>query len=146
AARAWAPIERLLAMATPDEIDLDDEEVEELFGPIADDLAAAGLPVLWPSDVFRPLEMRPVLDTPAPESVSGGRLDLSALGEIRWHATVDGGELTESELLELSQAKRPVVRLRGQWVRADPERLARLNQRQALSAGEVLAAAATGTI
>ena len=147
AARVWPPVERLLQEATPEVLVLDDAEAEELFGPVADDLAAAGLPVLWPAVVLRPVELRPVIGTPAPEAGSGGAgLDLSSLGEMRWHATVDGGDLTEEELLQLAEAKRPVVRLRGQWVRADPDRLRRLSERTPISAGDVLSAALSGTV
>ena len=147
AARVWSPVERLLEEATPEVLVLEDAEAEELFGPIADDLAAAGLPVLWPAEVLRPVELRPVIGTPAPESGGGGAgLDLSSLGEMRWHATVDGGDLTEDELLQLSEAKRPVVRLRGQWVRADPDRLRRLSERTPISTGDVLSAALSGTV
>jgi len=147
AARVWAPVERLLQEATPEALLLEDAEVEELFGPVADDLAAAGLPVLWPAEVFQPVELRPVIGTPAPEGGGGGAgLDLSALGEMRWHATVDGTDLTEAELLQLAEAKRPVVRLRGRWVRADPTRLRRLAERTPVDTGDVLAAALSGTI
>ncbi len=149
ASRAWSPVERLLAEATPTELDLADAEVEELFGPVADDLAAAGLPVLWPAEVFRPVELRPVVGTPAPtapEEGGGAGLDLTSLGEMRWHATVDGTDLTESELLQLAEAKRPVVRLRGRWVRADPDRLKRLSERTRLDPGDVLAAALSGSV
>jgi superfamily II DNA or RNA helicase len=147
AARVWAPVERLLQEAAPEVLVLEDAEAEELFGPVADDLAAAGLPVLWPAEVLRPVELRPIIGTPAPESGGGGAgLDLSALGEMRWHATIDGGDLTEAELLQLAEAKRPVVRLRGQWVRADPERLRRLAERTPISTGDVLSAALSGTV
>ena len=146
AARVWAPASRLLQESTPDALELDDAEVEDLFGPIADDLAAAGLPVMWPAEIFRPVELRPVVSTPQPEGGGAGRLDLSSLGEIRWHATVDGTDLTEAELLELAQAKRPVVRLRGQWVRADPTRLERLNERRRVPVGEILSGALTGKL
>ncbi|MFP5578509.1 MAG: DEAD/DEAH box helicase [Acidimicrobiia bacterium] len=147
AARVWPPVERLLQEAAPEVLVLEDAEAEELFGPVADDLAAAGLPVLWPAVVLRPVELRPVIGTPAPETGSGGAgLDLSSLGEMRWHATVDGSDLTEEELLQLAEAKRPVVRLRGQWVRADPDRLRRLSERTPVSAGDVLSAALSGTV
>ncbi len=146
AATIWPPAERLLQESTPESLDLDDHEVEELFGPVADELAAAGLPVLWPAEILHPLELRPVVGTPQPDGGSTGRLDLSSLGELRWHATVDGTDLTEAELLELAQAKRPVVRLRGRWVRADPARLKRLEERRDVPVGDVLSAALSGTL
>src|SRR5690606_12718062 len=123
-----------------------DDEVEELFGPVADDLAAAGLPVLWPSEIFAVIELRPVVGTTQPTPVAGGGLDLSTLGEMRWDATVDGADLTEAELLQLAEAKRPVVRLRGRWVRADPARLKKLGERVEVGFADVLAAALSGTV
>ncbi len=151
AARVWPPIGRLLQEAAPEALVLEDAEVEDLFGPVADDLAAAGLPVLWPAEVFRAVDVRPVVAAPSDDtdrSEGGGRggLDLSSLGEMRWHATVDGTDLTEAELLQLAEAKRPVVRLRGRWVRADPERLRRLSERTPLGPGDVLSAALAGTV
>ncbi len=146
AASVWPPAGRLLQESTPEELELTDEEVEALFGPVADDLAAAGLPVLWPSEVFAAIELRPVVGTAQPEAVSSSGLDLDSIGEVRWDATVDGAGLTESELLQLAQAKRPVVRLRGRWVRADPARLKKLNERTEVGLGDVLAAALSGTV
>ncbi len=146
AATVWPPAARLLQESAPEELELTDEEVEALFGPVADDLAAAGLPVLWPSEVFAAIELRPVVGTAQPEAVSSSGLDLDSIGEVRWDATVDGAGLTESELLQLAQAKRPVVRLRGRWVRADPARLKKLNERTEVGLGDVLAAALSGTV
>ena len=146
AASVWPPVARLLQESAPEELELTDDEVEDLFGPVADDLAAAGLPVLWPAEVFAAIELRPVVGTAAPDAVAASALDLSTLGEVRWDATVDGAELTESELLQLAEAKRPVVRLRGRWVRADPARLRRLGERTRVSLGDVLAAALSGTV
>ncbi len=162
AARAWAPIGRLLEEATPEQLVLEDGEVEELFGSVADDLGAAGLPVLWPASVLQPVDIRPIIvhadapgatDDPDDDGWWGAgddrptsTLDLATLGEMRWHATVDGTDLTEDELLQLAEAKRPVVRLRGQWVRADPDKLRTLNDRRPLDPGEILAAALAGTV
>lgn len=147
AASVWPPAARLLQFAAPTDLALDDEEVEDLFGPVADDLAAAGLPVLWPSELFARLELRPVVGTASPEAVAGGgMLDLDTIGEVRWDATVDGVDLTERELLELAQAKRPVVRLRGRWIRADQQRLRKLQERSEVGLGDVLSAALSGTI
>lgn len=147
AASVWPPAARLLQFSAPTDLELDDDEVEDLFGPVADDLAAAGLPVLWPSELFARLELRPVVGTASPEGVGGGiGLGLDTIGEVRWDATVDGVDLTERELLELAQAKRPVVRLRGRWMRADQQRLRKLQERSEVGLGDVLAAALSGTV
>lgn len=146
AARAWAPVGRLLDEARPSLLELADHEAEELFGPVVDDLAAAGLPVLWPAEVLRPLELRPVVTTPRPAAVAGSGLDLASLGELRWRATLDDHELTDAELDALAEAKRPMVRLRGRWVRADPDRLRRLGERRPVRVGAALGAALSGTL
>jgi SNF2 family DNA or RNA helicase len=146
AARVWGPISRLLDQALPDVLELDDEEATELFGPVADQLAAAGLQVLWPAEVLRVLDLRPVLTTPRPVSVTAGALNLTTLSEMRWRATLDGEELTDAELDELAEAKRPMVRLRGRWVRADPQQLAKLRERRQVPTGDALAAALTGEL
>jgi SNF2 family DNA or RNA helicase len=146
AARVWGPIARLLDQALPDVLELDDEEATELFGPVAEELAAAGLQVLWPAEVLKVLDLRPVLTTPRPASVTPGALDLRTLSEMRWRATLDGEELTDEELDELAEAKRPMVRLRGQWVRADPHQLAKLRERRQVATGDALAAALTGEL
>jgi superfamily II DNA or RNA helicase len=140
-ARVWPPLGRFLDQATPDRLTLDDEEAEELLGRTAEDLTSAGIAVLWPADVFAQVELRPVIATRAPAAASSGRLGLEAIAEMRWRGVVGGEELTEAETLVLAEAKRPIVRVRGRWVRADPERLARLRERRRLGAGAALAAA-----
>ena len=45
---------------------------------------------------------------------------LEALLEFRWEVALGGLALTQEELDLLSEAKRPLVRLRGRWVLADP--------------------------
>jgi superfamily II DNA or RNA helicase len=146
AARVWPPVGRLLGERRPDRLELDDDEAEALFGPVADDLAAAGLPVLWPAEVLRPLTLRSVVTTPTPEAITAGGLDLATLGELRWRATLDGEDLTDEELAALAEAKRPMVRLRGRWVRADVGQLRRLAERRSIRAGDVLAAALSGSL
>lgn len=146
AARVWEPIGRLLAEARPDQLLLDDDEANELFGPLSDELAAAGLPVLWPAELFASVDVRSVVATPQPEKVAGAGFDLSSLGELRWRASIDGEELTDHELAVLAEAKRPIVKMRGRWVRADPERLRKLNERRPVAAGELLSAALAGSL
>ena len=49
----WAPVARLLDEARPDELELSGEEVEDLLGPVADELAGAGIEVRWPAGVLQ---------------------------------------------------------------------------------------------
>ncbi|MEL6984589.1 MAG: SNF2 helicase-associated domain-containing protein, partial [Actinomycetota bacterium] len=144
AARVWPPIGRLLSEARPSRLELDDDEVDALLGPVVDDLANAGLFVQWPRELLRPLEVRPTISTPQVEKIAGSGLSLDVI--LGWQASVDGLDLTTQELEELAAAKRGVVQLRGQWVRADPASLRRLSESRDLSAGEAIGVALGGTL
>jgi SNF2-related domain/SNF2 Helicase protein/Helicase conserved C-terminal domain len=148
ATRAWEPVGRLLDQARPEALLLADHEVEELLGPAAELLGAAGLEVLWPSELLTDgIELRAVLGMPSPASVTEAAFTLDRLLEFRWEVAIGGHALTAAELEELAEAKRPLIRLRGRWVLADPslaERLRRTPRR--LTAADGLAAALTGTL
>ena len=148
-ARAWPPLNRLLHEATPDAIALDDNELLELFGPAADALAGAGIEVRWPAElVADPLALRATA-TPAPAAVTAAGLTMSSLLEFQWQLVLGGDALTEDEVKALAEAKRPLVRLRGRWVRADRDKLARLierRRRRSLTAVDAVAAALRGTL
>ncbi len=140
-ARVWTPLGRLLQEARPGHIELGDDDLADLLGPAVDDLAGAGITVLWPSELLAAVELRAVVSTPTPAAVTSAGFTLETMAELRWEASVDGEPLTPDDLAALAEAKRPLVRLRGRWVRADPHRLARLNERRRVGAGEALAAA-----
>ncbi len=145
--RVWPPLRRLLDDAAPTEIVLDDEEANDLLGPVTDDLASAGIQVLWPRDLVRTLGVAATVSTTeSPEAVTGSMFHFEDLMELRFTVSLDGEVLTDEELDALAQAKRTVVRLRGQWVRADPELLARAAQRQQIAAGAALGLALGGTL
>jgi hypothetical protein len=145
-ARVWAPVGRLLDEARPAELELSGEEVEDLLGPVATDLAGAGIEVRWPAGVLQSVDLKPVVTSDSLGSDRPAGMTFDALCELRWDATIDGRQVTEDELALLVQAKRGVVRLRGRWVRADPAKLARLQQRRKVTAGEALAAALSGEL
>ena len=144
--RAWPPLGRLLEEPTPSVMLLGDDEVEELLGTVVDDLASAGIAVLWPHELMSEVDVRPTVTTPTPAAVAGAGLTLDSLLELRWQASVDGQPLTAEEMVALVEAKRPVVRLRGRWVVADPERLSRLRTRHQVRAGQALGAALGGEL
>ena len=150
AARAWPPLAGLLEEVRPARIQLAEAEVAELLGPVAQDLAAQGLEVLWPSElVFGDLELRAaVAPTPSPPGVREPTFTLDQMLEFRWELALGGELLTPDELEQLANAKRPLLRLRGRWVRADPELLARIRSRRPgrVGAGEALAAALGGSL
>jgi hypothetical protein len=182
ASRVWPPAARLLEEARPARLPLSDEEAGDLLGPVAADLGAAGLEVLWPAELTSGrVELQAVVDTIdtidtidtvdaagggegpdalgwlgevepevglAPAPVTSGGLSLDALVELRWEASLDGEQLSREDLDALVEAKRPLVRLRGRWVVADPLLLEQVRQRKArsISRGEALAAALVGQI
>jgi hypothetical protein len=150
AARAWPPLAGLLEEARPVRLQLGEAEVAQLMGPVAQDLAAQGLEVLWPSElVFGDLELRAAVEpTPSPPGVRETTFTLDQMLEFRWELALGGEVLAPDEVEQLANAKRPLLRLRGRWVRADPELLARIRARRPgkVAAGEVLAAALGGTL
>jgi superfamily II DNA or RNA helicase len=149
-ARVWPPLERLLEEARPETLLLDDAEVGELLGPAAEALAAAGVEVLWPSELAaNGLSVRAaVRATPAPAGVAKSVLGLPDLLRFRWEVALGGEDLTDEEIAQLAEAKRPLVRLRGRWVTVDPTLLERLRRRRSrpLTPTEAVAAALAGEI
>ncbi|WP_284741221.1 DEAD/DEAH box helicase [Amycolatopsis sp. RTGN1] len=146
-ARAWEPLGRVLTQATPAELPLNDEEVVDLLTEGSRDLGGAGIEVLWSKGLFAGEVKAKASATQAPASVTEAEFALKSLLEFRWQLSLGGEQLTEAEVAALAEAKRPLVRLRGQWVRVDPQLLARVRGRtRKLDAGEALAAALTGEL
>ncbi|HVW40828.1 MAG TPA: DEAD/DEAH box helicase [Amycolatopsis sp.] len=145
-ARAWAPLGRALDAATPSELIFTDDEIVELLdsGP----LAAAGVEVLWPKEMFADAVRVRASTTSAPGSDAQGAFRITDLLNFRWQLSIGGQALTEDEVTALAEAKRPLVRLRGRWIRVDPGMLRKLRRRSSrtLTAAEALAAALTGTL
>ncbi|MET9816698.1 DEAD/DEAH box helicase [Streptomyces sp. NPDC006355] len=166
AARAWPSLTPLLSAAVPDAVELDDEEVTELLGAGARALAAAGVDVHWPKGLTRnlttraevgPAEAGPSDNKPESGSVSESEsgkasaampsfLSADALLAFNWSFTLGDQRLSREELDRLAEAKRPVVRLRDQWVLIDPQevRLARSRQDRKVTPVDALGAALTG--
>ena len=49
--------------------------------------------------------------------MTGPDFSLTELLAFRWRPTLDGQELSEAEIAALAEAKRPMIRMRGRWVR-----------------------------
>jgi superfamily II DNA or RNA helicase len=147
-ARAWAPLERVLLAAAPTELVLDDDEIVELLDRGGKALGGAGIEVLWPSGLFAEEVKAKATATKAPGSETGPVFTLKGLLEFRWQLSIGGEHLSEEEVTALAEAKRPLVRLRGKWVRVDPELLEKLRRRKnrTLTGADALAAALTGSI
>nr|WSX54740.1 SNF2-related protein [Streptomyces sp. NBC_00974] len=149
AARVWPPLLRLLDQPVPDVLALSDPELEDLLGRAATTLAAAGVLVHWPREFARTLSATAVVRSTAPGSATDGTafFDAEHLFAFSWELALGGDRLTPGEMDALAQAHRPVVRLRDQWVRVDPElvRKARRRELGLLDPVDALATVLTGT-
>ncbi|MGH3566088.1 MAG: DEAD/DEAH box helicase [Pseudonocardia sp.] len=146
AAGLWGPLEGLLAQAIPDELELDDAEINDLLADAAARLHVGGVEVHWPREVAPTLKSRVVAGRSgsAPTTFGAGA-DQFALD---WEVALRGDPLTAAEMDELAHSHRPVVRLRGEWVLVDPTVRRRAGQRTAgpVTPITALGAALTGTV
>lgn len=149
AARAWQPLTRLLTEAAPSALRLDDEEAMELLGDATDALRTAGVRVHWPRELVKALEARAEIGAAgAPGASVDTLLGRDALLDFSWHVALGGEKLTEAELDLLAEARRPLVKLRDQWVVADPKLVARLKRQRTreLAPLDALQAVLTGEV
>lgn len=146
-ARAWQPLSRLLKDAAPDRLQLTDVEAVDLLGDATDALRAAGIDVHWPRELVKALTATAEIgQRSAPGSSAGGVLDADSLLDFRWQISLGGDPLNETEMDALAEARRPLIRLRDQWVIADPKLVARAKRRRMapLTPMAALTAALTG--
>ncbi len=143
----WPPLADVLRQVSPSVIDLDDDALASLLGPAAEELAGAGIEVLWPASMLGDgLELRAVA-TPAPDKLTDAGFGLEALLDFRWQLTLGGALLDADEIAALAEAKRPLIRLRGRWVILDPALLDRLRRppRTRMRMSEALGAVLAGS-
>ncbi len=143
----WPPLAEALRQASPSVVSLDDDALTSLLGPAAEELAGAGIEVLWPSSMLDGgLTLRAV-PVQVPGKVTEAGFGLEALLDFRWQLTLDGALLDADEIAALAEAKRPLIRLRGRWVMLDPRVLDRLRRppRIRMRAAEALGAVLAGS-
>jgi superfamily II DNA or RNA helicase len=148
-AQAWPPLAPTLTTPAPTHLELDDDAVTSLLQDGAETLGNVGIEVLWPRDLLDGgVTVRAVATTPSLGTEGPSTFSLDTLLQFSWEATLDGERLTDDELAALADAKRPIIRLRGRWVRVDAALTARLNRRrpQQLTGMDALAAALSGRI
>ncbi len=117
-----------LRNARPVGLDLDTAGAYDFLEHAAPKLAEAGFGVLLPSwwDQRKKLGLKLSVSTPTDTAVDKDpAFGRDQLCEFQWRLAVGEEELTEEELAALAEAKAPLVRLRGQWVHADPQQLQR---------------------
>ena len=126
-AAVWPPLGRVLERARPSAISLGDDDLSDLLGGVAEDLASAGVEVLWPSSLLGDgLKLQAVVSPPGKVTEAG--FSLEALLEFCWQLTLGGELLDPDEISEIAEAKRPLIRLRGRWVTLDPGLLERMRR------------------
>ncbi|WP_395728528.1 SNF2-related protein [Nakamurella sp.] len=130
ARRVYPGLDAALRTARPAVLPLDTAAAHSFLQVAAPALATAGfgvqLPGWWTKPASR-LGVRITASTPAqPGAVAGSgvAVGFAAITEFRHDLAVGGEVLTADELAELSAAKAPLVRLRGQWIELDARRLA----------------------
>ncbi|MEP7016667.1 MAG: DEAD/DEAH box helicase, partial [Actinomycetota bacterium] len=152
AVRLYPDIEGALRTAKPSSLTLDVEGAHRFLSEAAPVLLAAGFGVLlprwWTSPSMR-LGAKLSVSTPAQPGAADAQSVIGREGLVDFHWDLAVGEhtLTEQEVADLVEAQQPLVRVRGQWMYVDAERLAKARAflaRQShgterMSVGEVLA-------
>ena len=128
ASAVYPELTEVLREARPSGIELDTEGAYRFLAEVAGRLDQAGFGVLLPS-WWGPAHKLGLAvsasSTPIDGVVTAGGMGRDELGRFDWRLAVGDEVLTEDEIAELVAAKAPLVRLRGQWVAVDPERLRR---------------------
>jgi superfamily II DNA or RNA helicase len=128
AARLYPELDVALRERHPARVELDAAGAYEFLSRAAV-LAQAGFGVLLPTWWREPRTLGLKLTTTTgTRGVPGGvesesKLGLKVLVDYRWDLALGEDRLTEEELAELAAAKMPLVKVRGQWVHVDRQRL-----------------------
>jgi hypothetical protein len=152
AVRLYPDIEGALRTAKPSSLTLDVEGAHLFLAEAAPILLAAGFGVLlpgwWTNPAMR-LGAKLSVSTPAQPGSAATKAVLGQEGlvDFQWDLAVGEHTLTEQEVADLVEAQQPLVRVRGQWMYVDADRLARARAFLAkkshgtgrMSVGEVLA-------
>ena len=152
AMRLYPQIEGALRTAKPSLLTLDAEGAHLFLSEAAPILLAAGFGVLLPGWWTNPsmrLGAKLSVSTPAQPGSAATKsvIGQDGLVDFRWDLAVGEQTLTEQEIADLVEAQQPLVRVRGQWMYVDADRLARARAFLAkrshgtgrMSVGEVLA-------
>jgi hypothetical protein len=130
AVRLYPDIEGALRTAKPSSLTLDTEGAHGFLSEAAPILLAAGFGVLLPGWWTNPsmrVGAKLSVSTPAQPGSAENKAVIGQEGlvDFRWDLAVGEHSLTEQEVADLVEAQQPLVRVRGQWMYVDAERLAR---------------------
>ncbi|GAA1467095.1 DEAD/DEAH box helicase [Nocardiopsis exhalans] len=130
AARACPVLVRGLAPEAPGCLELTPEEAFDVLSRHAEALREAGFGVLlppWLGEIGVGTRLTLSAHTgPGPHQAEGGTGIGRTLVDFDYRAAVGDLDLGPEEIAELARLKRPLVRLRGEWARLDPEQLRRV--------------------
>ncbi|MDR1188312.1 MAG: DEAD/DEAH box helicase, partial [Bifidobacteriaceae bacterium] len=149
ASTIYPELARALHQARPAELELDDAALVAFLSESAPLLEQAGFAVLVPSWwTARATLGLQGWASPAVEEGGASRFSKESICQFDWRLALGDDPLTAEELALLAEAKTPLVRMRGEWVAFDPDRLARAlafieaEGKSELSAAEVIGLAA----
>ncbi|WP_255583928.1 DEAD/DEAH box helicase [Dietzia sp. ANT_WB102] len=127
AVRSWSPLGRAVTFAESPDLLLPTELVVQLVDEGVESLRGRGIEVLLPRAWTRVrTAVRLAVREPGTENIdSGRRLGLDQLADVDWEMVVDDIPIDAAEAQMLLDAASDLVKLRGQWVRADPGALRR---------------------
>ncbi|HEU0103688.1 MAG TPA: DEAD/DEAH box helicase [Mycobacteriales bacterium] len=130
AVRLFPGLTAALRTATPTALELDTAGAHEFLAETAPLLVASGYGVLLPAWWGRPqarLGARLRASTPGQPGATdvGTVIGQQGLADVRWEVLLGEHGLDEDELAALAAAGQRLVRVRGQWVQVDPDKLAR---------------------
>jgi hypothetical protein len=130
AVRLYPELEASLRTSRPASSALDTAGAHAFLSEAAPLLLASGFGVLVPGWWSRPaaqLGARLRASTPSQPGATEGAPGIGKEGlvDFDWQLAVGEHTLTDAEVADLVDAQQPLVRLRGQWMQVDPDRLAR---------------------
>ncbi|MEB8324744.1 DEAD/DEAH box helicase [Dietzia kunjamensis] len=127
AVRSWPPLGRAIHTAGSPDLMMPTDLVVQLVDEGVEALRGRGVEILLPRAWTRVrTAVRVAVKEPGTENVdSGRRLGLDQLADVNWEMVVDDVPLDAAEAQMLLDAASDLVKLRGQWVRADPGALRR---------------------
>ena len=130
AARFFTPLQRALESAAPESVELGATEAFRFMRECAPLLEEGGFGVLVPpwwnrSGARLGLRARisPAKSSSESEGVAQGMMSLDRLVSYRWELSLGEQTLSQEEFEALAALKSPLVQLRGEWVRLDPEQV-----------------------